>query len=287
MSQYDAHGPGTGPLPAAAPPPYGPPGYEQGYGEHDAQQGWQPGGQQVYDQYGYPAAGSPPPGYGYGYDLGPQRTNVMAILGLVFAFVFSPLGIVFSAIGLGQVRRRGEKGRGLALTGLILSVVFLVIGVLFTIVVVAAAGKAVDTAAQELRASASAAGASGTAASGSDAASGTSPGAGSVAGGGDTGVATACQTIIPALINLEAQMQDVHTPDQYSQALATLESTLSTAAGGATDTGFQQDIAALNADMEKASAAVQKGDDPSSLMSALDADGAAVGEACAVAGVTD
>ena len=55
----------------------------------------------------------------------PQKTNTMAILGLVFAFVFSPLGIVFSAIGLKQIKQRREGGRGLALAGLILSIVFL------------------------------------------------------------------------------------------------------------------------------------------------------------------
>ena len=49
----------------------------------------------------------------------------MAILGLIFAFVFSPLGIVFSAIGLGQTKQRGERGRGLAIAGLILSIVML------------------------------------------------------------------------------------------------------------------------------------------------------------------
>ena len=57
----------------------------------------------------------------------------MAILGLVFAFVFSPLGIVFSAIGLKQIKERREGGRGLALAGLILSIIFVVLGILIVI----------------------------------------------------------------------------------------------------------------------------------------------------------
>jgi hypothetical protein len=70
-----------------------------------------------------------PPSYG----AAPQapaparRTNVMAILGLVFAFVFAPLGIVFAIIGRKQIARTGEGGRGLATAGLILSIVFVVV----------------------------------------------------------------------------------------------------------------------------------------------------------------
>lgn len=272
MSQHDPYGPATGPLHAPAPPPADQPGYGYGYGF------------QGHDQHGYPAAGSPPPGYGYGYDLGPQRTNVMAILGLVFAFLCSPLGIVFSAIGLGQIRKRGQKGRGLALTGLILSIVFLLIGVLFAVFVAPAATKAVNTAADSIRASSSAsAEAPGAAPSGAGGAADT----GSAAGSSGTGVAGACSTIIPALTNLEADMQDVHTAAQYSRTLATLESTLRTAAGGASDQQFQQDVAQLNADLDKASAAVQSGKDPSSLEKALADDAAAVAESCAMAGVTD
>lgn len=59
----------------------------------------------------------------------PAGTNTMAILSVVFAVVFSPLGIVFGIVGRGQTRRTGQSGRGLATIGLVLSVVFLVAGV--------------------------------------------------------------------------------------------------------------------------------------------------------------
>lgn len=264
MSEHDPYGPGTGPLRTPAPPPFDRPGFDPDRGEH-----------------GYPAAGSPPPGYGYGYGLGPQRTNVMAVLGLVFAFLFSPLGIVFSAIGLGQIRKRGENGRGLALSGLIVSIVLLAISAVG--IAVAVSSPAFRAAYDSARASASSA-AAGAPAQGATAQDGTAT-AGS--GGDASGVETACRTIVPALMNLEAQLQDVRTPAQYGQALATLESTLTTAAGGASDPRFQQDVAQLNADLDKASAAVQAGKDPSSLESALNTDGQAVGEACAGAGFTN
>ncbi|MCZ2811172.1 MULTISPECIES: DUF4190 domain-containing protein [unclassified Modestobacter] len=48
-------------------------------------------------------------------------TDAMAVLGLVFAFVFFPLGIVFSALGLRNTRRDGTRGRGLALAGMTIS----------------------------------------------------------------------------------------------------------------------------------------------------------------------
>jgi uncharacterized protein DUF4190 len=57
-------------------------------------------------------------------------TNTMAVLSLVFAFVFAPLGIVFGHIAKSQIRRTGEAGDGLALAGLIISYVFTVISAL-------------------------------------------------------------------------------------------------------------------------------------------------------------
>ena len=56
-----------------------------------------------------------------GYRDTAAPTDVMAILGLVFAFVFFPLGIVFSALGLRNTRRDDTRGRGLALAGMTVS----------------------------------------------------------------------------------------------------------------------------------------------------------------------
>ena len=53
-----------------------------------------------------------------------RPTNTMAILSLVFAFVFAPLGIVFGHIAKSQIRSSGEGGDGLALAGLITSYIF-------------------------------------------------------------------------------------------------------------------------------------------------------------------
>ncbi|HLU33064.1 MAG TPA: DUF4190 domain-containing protein [Natronosporangium sp.] len=81
---------------------------------------------------GYPPPGSyppppGPPGYGYGYappPPPPPGTNTMAILSLVFALLFSPLGIVFGHIAKKQIRESGEEGDGLATAGLVIGYIF-------------------------------------------------------------------------------------------------------------------------------------------------------------------
>ena len=41
--------------------------------------------------------------------------NTMAVVGFVFIFIFSPLALVFGAVGLSQIKQTGERGRALAL----------------------------------------------------------------------------------------------------------------------------------------------------------------------------
>jgi len=72
----------------------------------------------------------------------------MAVLALVFAFVFAPLGIVFGAIGRRQTRRTGQNGKGLATAGLVLGIVFTLIGVGAIAIGVVAASTATPTVAQ-------------------------------------------------------------------------------------------------------------------------------------------
>jgi Domain of unknown function (DUF4190) len=119
-----------GPGPQQAPPPdagpvapvpgYGPPGYgPPGYGP--------PG-------YGPPGYG--PPGYGPAYPpAGFYRppTNTMAILALVFAFVFAPAGIVLGVMARKQIRQTGEEGDGLALAGIIVGSIITGLYVLFIV----------------------------------------------------------------------------------------------------------------------------------------------------------
>lgn len=68
-------------------------------------------------------------------------TNTMAVLSLVFAFLFWPLAILFGHMARKQIARTGEGGRGLATAGLILGYIGVAFVVLL-IVIFAAAGSA-------------------------------------------------------------------------------------------------------------------------------------------------
>ncbi|MBP6642489.1 MAG: DUF4190 domain-containing protein [Flavobacteriales bacterium] len=52
--------------------------------------------------------------------------NIFALLGFIFAFIFPIAGLVLSIIGLNKTKG-GGNGHGLALAGLIISIVFLVV----------------------------------------------------------------------------------------------------------------------------------------------------------------
>lgn len=56
----------------------------------------------------------------------PNKTNGMAIAGLVLAFIIPLLGFILSIISLGQIKKRGEGGRGLAIAGIVISSLFMI-----------------------------------------------------------------------------------------------------------------------------------------------------------------
>jgi peptidyl-prolyl cis-trans isomerase B (cyclophilin B) len=89
--------------PPAAPPPFGQPPYGQ-----------QPYGQPPYGQYAQPAS---------------TGTNGFAIASLVCSFFCTPLGLIFGFVGLSQINSRGQQGRGLAIAGIVISIVSLVIAI--------------------------------------------------------------------------------------------------------------------------------------------------------------
>jgi hypothetical protein len=104
-------------------PQYGQPQYGQPqYG--DAQYGDAQYGQPQYGQAGYGQQAHGQQAYGQPYPAAAPGTNLMAILSLVFAFVFSPAGIVLGHIAKRQLRTSGESGAGLATAGLVLSYIF-------------------------------------------------------------------------------------------------------------------------------------------------------------------
>ncbi len=111
--------------PVSGQPPHAPQPY--GYGQQPYGYGQQP--------YGY----GPQP---YGYGAPTRRTNVLSVVALVSSIVGFVLawtwvlavgvvvGVVTGHIALGQIKRTGEAGRGMALAGVIVGWVGIGIGVL-------------------------------------------------------------------------------------------------------------------------------------------------------------
>ena len=62
------------------------------------------------------------------------KTNVLAIVALILGIVIPIGGIICGPIALGQIKRTGEGGRGLAMAGLIIGIAFTVIGLIFWII---------------------------------------------------------------------------------------------------------------------------------------------------------
>ncbi len=92
-----------------------------------------------------PAYGQAAPGYGQPTGA---KTNVLAIVSLVASisgFVILPfigpiVGVICGHISLGQIKKTGEQGRGMALAGLILGYVGIALAIIGTIIFFAVFG---------------------------------------------------------------------------------------------------------------------------------------------------
>ncbi|WP_424448056.1 DUF4190 domain-containing protein [Microbacterium arborescens] len=103
-------------------------------------------------QQAYQPSGYPPPAYGYG-GYPQQRTNTLAVVSMIASIVGfiwilpvigSIAGVVMGHISLSQIKRTNEKGRGMALAGLIVGYAGLVLAIVGIIVVASFIGWAVE-----------------------------------------------------------------------------------------------------------------------------------------------
>lgn len=147
---YDTGSYETAPYAPAAPPAYTPPAYPPAaYGAPAA------------SPYGsaQPLQTSPgaPPVMPYGYGYPTRKTNglaiasmVLSILGFIWVlpFVGSLAGAIMGHVSLGQIKRTGEGGRGMALAGVIVGWIglgFMILGILFFVFVIFASGGSSST----------------------------------------------------------------------------------------------------------------------------------------------
>lgn len=109
-----------------------------GYTTPSAGYGTPTGGYGAPPPGGYPPQYSPGGGYGSPPPSQPQTTNGFAIAALICGIV-APCGaglfaLIFGIIGLSQIGKRRQKGRGLAITGLILTGVWFIGGLIAVII---------------------------------------------------------------------------------------------------------------------------------------------------------
>ena len=62
-----------------------------------------------------------------------QPSNTMALVGFVMSFFNCIVGLIFSIIGMSQIKKTGEPGKGFALAGIIISAVTLALVLLLVL----------------------------------------------------------------------------------------------------------------------------------------------------------
>ncbi len=74
----------------------------------------------------------------------PGKMNAMAIVGFVFSFFIGLLGLIFSCVASGQIKRAraqgiDEKGKGFTTAGIIISIISMIWQIIWIITAIAAA----------------------------------------------------------------------------------------------------------------------------------------------------
>lgn len=79
----------------------------------------------------------------------PQKTNTMAILALVFAFLIPLVGFILAIVAMSKIKKTNEGGKGLAVAGLIISILNMLAQIVLIILLTVGIvnfGKSVDNA---------------------------------------------------------------------------------------------------------------------------------------------
>ena len=109
--------------------PYAQPQYGQ-YARGSGQQYGQPDYTQNMSNYA-PYGQCNQSQYGNGYSPEPTTWNGLCIAGFVCSFLVPIVGLILSIIALTQINRTGEKSRGMAIAGIVISVVIWLFSFIF------------------------------------------------------------------------------------------------------------------------------------------------------------
>lgn len=84
-------------------------------------------------QYAAPQGGMPAGGYPGNYYSNYRPWNAWAIAGFIVSFFAGIIGVVLSIIGLVQIDKRNERGRGLAIAGIVVGAISTLLAILMTV----------------------------------------------------------------------------------------------------------------------------------------------------------
>jgi ABC-type spermidine/putrescine transport system permease subunit II len=65
-----------------------------------------------------------------------QRFNTLSIVAFVLAFVVSLGAVICGHIALSQIKRTGERGRGLAIAALVLGYLGILLGIVYAVAII-------------------------------------------------------------------------------------------------------------------------------------------------------
>ena len=65
-----------------------------------------------------------------------KKTNTLTIIGFILSFILGILGLIVSVIALLKIKKTGEKGKELAIAGIIIGVIMTIINILSLITVI-------------------------------------------------------------------------------------------------------------------------------------------------------
>jgi len=60
-------------------------------------------------------------------ELDEQKYNILSILGFIFGFLAPLVGLILAIIALNQIKKTGERGRGLAIAAIIISIAIMIL----------------------------------------------------------------------------------------------------------------------------------------------------------------
>ncbi|WP_374946383.1 DUF4190 domain-containing protein [Agreia sp.] len=72
------------------------------------------------------------------YNAPAEKYNVIAIVGFIASFFINIVGIILGFVALSQIKRTGERGRGLAIAGIIIGFASILVGILAVAIIIPA-----------------------------------------------------------------------------------------------------------------------------------------------------